>query len=458
MDRRLIEDAWQADEPPAGFAERTVARALAEKKRRSRVRRRLPAALAAVLAVAAAAMLWLGRGEDELGAGERTASERVEVTLGTRAVAVLEKDASIRWNSAGVEQARGDVFYRVEPGRPFVVKTPVGEVAVLGTCFRVRVVAREPEGNDVKRKEVAMAAGGAALGALVMVTVYEGRVQLSHANEKVALAPGDTGTLSADGARKVEGQALADAEAVASAAVRESAAEGANKNLVADIAELNRRIEKIGKDKEKLEEKLKSAQADLAKQNGTPVRTRSQFDLDDKDWAELAKDGTVKFRVPCMRSKAWKPDAKVLDELGLGADDAETIRGVYERSYDRMWKALRPLCTKAVGNEQVVDILGPDTCVHVIVDVARRQDGAAASEAMRLLSETRAGMHPAPVGGAPQHPVFETFWTMTGEMGRFEADLAQSYGPEEAKRLAYSDKMCAGHSTFGGPGPREPGK
>jgi hypothetical protein len=67
-----------------------------------------------------------------------------------------------------------------------------------------------------------------------------------------------------------------------------------------------------------------------------------------------------------------------------------------------------------------------------------------------------AGQRPAPASGTPLHPVFEVFWTMTGEMSQFEADLAQSFGPEEAKRIAFSDKLCVGKSTFGGPGPRKP--
>ena len=41
-------------------------------------------------------------------------------------------------------------------------------------------------------------------------------------------------------------------------------------------------------------------------------------------------------------------------------------------------------------------------------------------------------------------------------MKSFEADLAENFGPTEAKRLAYADGMCAGRSTFGGPGPRTP--
>ena len=74
---------------------------------------------------------------------------------------------------------------------------------------------------------------------------------------------------------------------------------------------------------------------------------------------------------------------------------------------------------------------------------------------MRQVAEIRAGQRPAPVAGKEQNPVFDLFYALTGEMGAFESELAQTFGPEEAKRLAYSKEICAGHSTFGGPGPRE---
>jgi len=48
----------------------------------------------------------------------------------------------------------------------------------------------------------------------------------------------------------------------------------------------------------------------------------------------------------------------------------------------------------------------------------------------------RAGLRPEPKE-KPQHPVFENLMAVTGEMKKFEADLAESFGPEEAKRLAW---------------------
>ena len=46
--------------------------------------------------------------------------------------------------------------------------------------------------------------------------------------------------------------------------------------------------------------------------------------------------------------------------------------------------------------------------------------------------------------------MFQLFWMLTGEMRAFEADLAENFGAEEAKRVAYAKALCHGHSTFGG--------
>jgi len=457
MDRRLLEEAWEADEPPRDFAERVVERALDEKNRARGPRgRRGRFAVGALILAAAAALLlfWTSAGDD---VGDRIAAERTEVGIGRRAVAVLETGAHVSWHGSTVSQDRGDVFYRVEPGGRFVVKTPMGEVLVKGTCFRVRVLpATHPGGERMKRKETLMAAGGAALGALVVVTVYEGRVQLSHAKGRLEIGAGESGKLTVNGAERADDT---DVEAAEAQAKKSEALSSANDNLAGDIANLNRRLQGIEKEKARLKDQLTQAEAELARRtDGAAPRTRPEFDLDQDDWAELAKTGSVKFRVPCLRPQGWTPGPEQANELGLGPDDPETIRAAYQRSYDRLWKVIGPLCEKAVGSAQIADVLGPDTCTHVVTDIARRQDREGATEAMRAVSELRAGIQNEASASVAESPVYKVFWALTGELPKFEADLAQSFGPEEAHRLAYSPEMCAGHSTFGGPGPREPDK
>lgn len=466
MDPRRLEEGWDVDEPPADFAERVVERALSERLEPrvgsptiSPRSRRAYAVGVALLAAAAALVIWW-RAATPSASGEEVASARKEIALGQRALAVLEAGAHVAWEGPRVEQDRGDVFYRVEPGARFVVRTPVGEVAVLGTCFRVRVLpAAQPGGSDMKRKETLMAAGGAALGALVVVTVYEGRVQLSHAQDRITLAAGESGKLSANGAERASESDIDAAESALADARKGDALSSANENLARDIADLNRKLSAIEKEKAKLQQQLTNAEVELAKQTDAAApRTRPEFDLDKEDWAELAKSGSVKFRVPCMRPQGWKPGPETLDRLGLSPDDSEPIQAAYQRSFERLWKTIGPLCAKAVGSEEVAEVIGPDSCTHVVMDVARRKDRESATEAMRAISEVRAGLAPPPSDELRQHPVFQVFWALTSELPEFERDLAQSLGPDEARRLAYSDEICASHSTFGGPGPREPKK
>lgn len=451
MDLRRLEDAWPVDEPPRDFAERVTARALAE--RRPAPRRRARIWLAAVAVAAAAALVFALSSERGMGSGGHEALARTELSLGARARVVLEAGAKLRWSDDVVTQSEGEIFYRVEPGARFVVKTPAGDVSVLGTCFRVRVGTATAKGDgEVKRRELGMAAGGAALAALAVITVYEGKVQLSHASGRVTLAAGEAGKLGPDGAKKLDPTELASAEK--SLEERPSGLAQANENLASDIADLNRRLKSVEKEKGKLESELADAERALAlRADGGKPRSRHEFDLDQDDWTELAKDGTIKYRHPCFKPNGWNPDAEKIAELGIAPDDVPAIDAAYKRSYERTWKSIRPLCAKAIGNPEVADVLGPDTCTHVVVDTLRRQDGSGVSEAMRQVAEVRAGQRPAP-SGKDVHPVYELFWTLTGAMSAFETDLAESLGPEEAKRLAYSKHLCAGHSTFGGPGPR----
>jgi hypothetical protein len=132
--------------------------------------------------------------------------------------------------------------------------------------------------------------------------------------------------------------------------------------------------------------------------------------------------------------KGWSPSE--LDELGLSREDGQTIVDAHRRSNERIWAVVRPLCVEAVGSEEVVNALGGLGCVQAISKKARGADAEAARAARQLVADVRAGVRPEPQD-EPQHPVFETLMAVTGEMPRFEADLAEDFGPEEAKRLAW---------------------
>src|SRR4029077_935812 len=112
------------------------------------------AGVAGVLALAAAFAVKVTTMPDAHGSA--IAKDRLEVSIGSRARAVLEPGAQVKWDGDDVVQAHGDVFYRVEPGARFRVHTPAGDVEVKGTCFAVKIRGEAPgttEGVDMNKRD-----------------------------------------------------------------------------------------------------------------------------------------------------------------------------------------------------------------------------------------------------------------------------------------------------------------
>lgn len=224
----------------------------------------------------------------------------------------------------------------------------------------------------------------------------------------------------------------------------------AQRELQRDVRKLADRLREVERQKQDLESRLDDARGRLeVLQAGGEPRLRNDFDLDEEDWKQLAENGTIKYRLPCSDPK-WTPSQPQLDAMGLAPEDAELVRAAHERSQQRVWELLKPLCQAAAGSAEVAEILGANTCVHLVLG-KHRAEGA--PDAMREVAEVRAGLRePAPV--EDQHPVTRMFLGLTEEMRRFEADLAESVGPDDARRIAWDEELCKSTSVFGGPGPR----
>jgi hypothetical protein len=433
IDRRELEERWAVDEPPPGFADRTVALLEAprpaESMQRRRAHRRAPSrrvltGLALVAGAAAGALAWWGSPREPVSGG-LLAEARTTVAIGDHALAVLEPATRLEWVGERVTQPTGDVFYRVETGRGvFRVVTPAGDVEVLGTCFRVSVGSERGEADEMRNRELAAAGAGAALAAVVVVTVYEGKVRLVRENQSVVLEAGQSGKLDANGAQPIEEGALGAAER---ASVRPAAGTRALATQRDVPVGAIRKLEDLEREKRDLQAQLGVLEAELARQ--APARARSEWDLDQNDWKQLAAEGRVKFRIPCLLpgGEAYKgPPPEELDKLGLSAEDGQTLAEAYRRSNERIWAVVRPLCLDVVGSEETVNAMGL-ACVQAINKNARSKDAEAAREAFQLVADVRAGLRPEP-REKPQHPIFENQMAVTGEMKRFEADLAESFG------------------------------
>jgi hypothetical protein len=466
---KLDLEAWEPQLPSVDFAERVLAQVRKETatpgasspststtdKKRAR-RWGVGAGVVGGLAMAAAFAMRVTAVPDSH--GEAIAKDRIEVAIGGRAKAVLEPGAEVKWDGDEVVQAHGDVFYRVEPGARFRVHTPAGDVEVKGTCFAVKIRGEAPgnfEGVDMNKRDVKSGVVGAVITGLAFVAVYEGKVAVSHAGERVDLGAGEGAQVGSSGVSKSatlsDGAKAFDAKVAANAAGEEPLAK-ANESLVSQVSEYRARLESIAAQKIELEQKLKKSEEKLASAtDGAAPRTRHEYDLNQEDWAELAKKGQVKYRTPCLKPSGWEFPASKLNEMGLAPQDGATLKEAYQRSYDRVWKELRPMCAAALGTAlDVVDKIGAESCPHLIYDGALRTDKDAAAEAHTQAAEIRAGLRPEPGPNEKVNPVLRMFLILTGANKNFEADLAKSFGPEEGRRLSLSEDMCNSNSRWGG--------
>ncbi len=456
-------DAWEPQEPPRGFAERVAEQARRDEDvvRSRRRSMRVGIAMVATLAVAAAAVITLtpARGPSSssanvAGSGSATAAERIEIPLGKRAIAVLEPGAEVKWNGDDISQLRGNVFYRVESGAPFRVHTSAGDVTVKGTCFRVKV----REESEMNRRDLKVGTVGAVIGVAAFVGVYEGKVVLSRANAGTVDVPaGQSARADASGVKPTgdlaQGERAFDG-APGSDPKSDDPFAAANASLADSVRLYKGRLEQIEAEKQKLQLDLADAQKKLAaEQDGAALTPKSEYDLTQDDWKELAKRGVVKTRTPCKSPTGWDYSASSLTKLGLPPQDGPMIGKAMEASYKRVWVAIRPLCADAIHGADLADRLGLATCRALIFDVAQKNDSDAAEEAIRQVAEIRAGERAMPGPNDPVNPVMRMMLAFTGETKLLEADLAQSLGPDDAHRLVFAETGCW-DNTMNGVGSR----
>lgn len=222
-----LERAWRAAEPSPGFADRVLGQlprvpappAPAEPVCRTswlgwggRLRWGLVGTVA--LVVLALAGLWLRASTPPERGGDLIAAEPRVVALGERAVAEMSRGARLRWSgklASGtrgaegccseieVQQDRGAVTYRVEPGARFRVQTEHGSVAALGTVFQVIVQDGDEPRGEAMKKQWAIAGATLTLGALLFVSVEQGSVRLWKGDDEVIVNAGQVGSVGADG-------------------------------------------------------------------------------------------------------------------------------------------------------------------------------------------------------------------------------------------------------------------
>lgn len=348
--------------------------------------------------------------------GERQARAQETIRIGSRAVLVAEAGAQLRWRSdagggALVQQGAGDVFYRVNAGR-FRVETPFGQVQVQGTCFRVEV-------KDMKlfnRQNLSGAAVGAALGAAVVVTVYEGRVLLAKGADQVALGPGQTGELVAGTDRESAPRRWATGVPAGRTGVpRFDQAEAQTEALRARVAEQDRELARLraaGPESKKMAE-ARSRFLDPSKEDL----------LDRAQRCELRWDST-----PSLHAIGAKDRAR----LGLSETEVSAMNEALKETADYVGGELRRLYVEISGDQATADKLSPETLPNEIF--AKSPEGAR-PRALQQLSRELAGLAPRPADLARTPVAERTFRVMMNIGEQFERRVAERLGPARARDL-----------------------
>ncbi len=448
LSKSLDLEAWEPSRPREGFAQEVTARATAARPRTLN-KPRIVGGVAISLALAAGVLLFLRAPAH----GEVTADTRQEVTVGHRATLVLEPGAKVKWTGDDVTQEQGEVFYRVDRGGRFVVHAPGKvDVQVKGTCFRIKATE-----ESMKKRELGAGIGGAVLATAVLVSVYEGKVIASQGKDEVTLTAGESAKTSEEGLRRGDSDKGAGGLGSGGSAGGEAdrAFEHANGSLAEQVREYRRRLLTIEGEKQALATRLDETEEKLKKSGAGKVPEKNEFDLSKDDWAELAKNGTIKIATPCNASKYWEPTPEKLDKMGLQPTDGPIIKEAFRSTNEWMKTRIRATCVQVIGKEDIVDKLGPADCTKLALDIMQATGDEGLEEARYQIGEIQAGLRPPPKEGEKVHPLLSMMLPLAQGQSIFEGKLAEHFGPEEAHRLAFADEMCRSRSTWGGPGPRK---
>jgi hypothetical protein len=455
--------AWSAPPPPANFAERVLAARASEADRAgaaepgpippdstgspaSVVVPGTAAALAAtpvrlrgwrriapwaIVGAAGLALLLFRAGSPGTAPdsrGSAVASERQTIRLGQRGVAVAEAGAAIDWDiergRARVTQRAGDVFYRVERGGPFEVTTPHGTVRVTGTCFRVELKPMKTPWQGVV---------GVALGAAVVVTVYEGSVLFAgRSGERSvsagqSLAGGEDGTTVLDPAtsRAAAGSGAGEAGDLPAPPQDASRDELLRRDAVqrAEIAGLRTRV----RDLERARPVIRQTVDDSSDPSGEPWFEPSREDL-----ARFASECRVRADMPGLLSTEpyqfgpHHPGSKLL------TDDQRAVANRVMAELQRdVLAQLRALYIEAIGDARADD-LSPDGMASELRD---KSPVGESNRINRRIAQERAGLAAPPTDLARLSPL-ERFLRRQSDLGdETERRLAEALGAAKAREL-----------------------
>jgi hypothetical protein len=205
-------DAWQPPPPPAGIADRVLARM------REETTNILPQALpidpdrpstrrwwlvgGAIVAAAAVAVVVFGMTRAPAsGSGQLVATQPAHLALGPSS-ADLDARTVVTWRRAKyritAQQAGGAAQWRVDAGDTLTIETALGSIEATNASLRVEVKMLD------EKKTIALSAVTAAAVAVVTIIVYEGTVRVREPDVSHEVRAGTTYQIKAKGDNVIE--------------------------------------------------------------------------------------------------------------------------------------------------------------------------------------------------------------------------------------------------------------
>lgn len=425
----LADNATGSDEPPKRSRRR---RAVEPAVFGSALRWILPAAAVATLAVGASLALI-----DGPSSGSLVATTRTEANVGDRAVAVAEPGATLRWNvsrsgAADVEQSSGHTFYRVNRGGPFVVRTPLGQVRVLGTCFSVEV-------RQVNSKKAALMASGATalVTTMVIVSVYEGQVVTASPAGELTMRAGAVATIEPGAAPRTAAAAATPianppARAVASAdQPADSEADPAAQMLPEATRAALTRLPELKREAEQLRARVQELEAEVGKMKGID-QSRRTYDLSPEELRKMADQCELRWDLPGI----WSPKPptvgrEAFEELALSDADRDGMNEALAEFHTTMQSEIRKIYVELTGD----DSTGSLSLQAMFAEIEDKTPKAVIKATFRRLARERAGLSPPPANEAGMIAYERLYRLLTTAGHRAESLMADRVGPDVARQV-----------------------
>jgi hypothetical protein len=419
--------AWEAPLPPPGFADQVLARARVAPAKR---RRAIAYGLCAAAAAACVAIAFAAREEAPVRSGDLAATSRTTVGIGDRAVAVAEAGTSLSWRvaprgAATVEQGRGNAFYRVDPGAPFVVRTQAGEVRVRGTCFRVEV-------EEMKAKTAGLTGvvAGAAVASAVFVTVYEGTVIAASPHGERAVSAGERAEMRPEQAPSISVAQTRSAARPAplrreGAPAQSAATVGAAQAAPAAAASATAQSAELAK----LRQEVKALRAELARSPKRPDPVK-MLDFSKEELEKMAEKCELRWDTPSFDDKNPSIGSSDAQALGLNDTERSAVNDVLRQAQQKMRADLRKLYVEVTGDE-AGGVLSLWAMQSEIVDKSSRQD---LQLAFQRLARERAGLQTPPADLSALSAVERLFRLLVSAGDNAEKAIGAQIGPDLARR------------------------